>query len=178
MLWNFYDAVFFEQRVLRQHAVDAAAERAGMHVGGGFAARPALKEIGGDAVANLEAPHAGADLDHFAGAIRQRYDILAHRHPVAAARNAVITEIERAGFDLDENLPVGRIGVGPIDLGERLDTGAALRQLIGSHEIPPSRTMRLLPLARLAGLPCPRRCGPTLLRTALLTLIIPSLLIA
>src|SRR5271156_2680524 len=101
MLRNFHNAVFFQHGVLREHAVDAAAERACMHFGRWLPADPALKKVAGDAVANLKAPHTGADLDHLAGAIRERDDIFAYRHPVAAARNAEIAEIERAGFDLD-----------------------------------------------------------------------------
>ena len=50
---DFHHAVLFQQRIVREHAVDAAAERAGMRVGRGLAARPALKEIAGDAIARL-----------------------------------------------------------------------------------------------------------------------------
>ena len=86
-----------------------------VHVGRRFAAGPALKEISGDAIAGFDPRDAGADLDHFAGAVRQRDDVLAHRHAVAAAHDAEIAEIERAGVDLDQHLAMRRFGIGTLD---------------------------------------------------------------
>src|ERR1700733_197787 len=122
---NFYDAVFFQEGVIGEHAVDAAAKRARMHIGRRLAALPALKEITGDAIAGLEAADAGPDLDHLAGAIRQRDDVVPHRHAVRAANNAEVAEIKRASLDLDQDLTMARLGIGTLDRRERLDTGAA-----------------------------------------------------
>ena len=104
-----------------------------------LAARPALKEIAGDAIARLRRGCTpGSDLDHFAGAIRQRNDVLAHRHAITAAHDAEIAEIKRAGFDLDQNLAMAGLGIGTLDLDHRFDAGAALGDLIGSHGFPRS----------------------------------------
>ena len=103
-------------------------------VGRRLAAGPALEKVAGDAVAGFDPGDAGPDFDDFAGAVRQRDDVLPHRHAVAAAHDAEIAEIERAGAHFDQDLAMARfVWIGPLDLGERLDAGAALRQLIGSH---------------------------------------------
>src|SRR5262249_45600714 len=94
--WNFYDPVLLQHRIFRKHAVDAAAKRACVDIGRRLATGPALKEAPGDAVADLHTRDAGTDLDDFPRAIRQRNEILAHRHPVGTAHNAEIAEIERA----------------------------------------------------------------------------------
>jgi len=135
---NFYDAVFLEQGVFGEHAINAAAERAFVRVGRRLAAAPALKEIPGDAIANLHPRHAWTDFDRFAGAVRKRDEVFAHRHAIAAPRNGEIAEIERARLYLHQHLPMGGLGVGAIDLDERFDPGAAFGQLIGTHDFPPS----------------------------------------
>ena len=104
MRGKFDDALLLQHHVFGQHAVDAAAERARLHVWRRLAARPALEEAAGDLVADLYARDAGADLDHLAGAVGQRDDVVAHRHAVGAAHDAEIAEIERAGRDLDQHL--------------------------------------------------------------------------
>ena len=70
MRGNFHDAVLFQHHIFRQHAVDAAAERRGVHVRARLAARPALEEMSRRRGRRLR--HAGPDFDHFAGAVRQR----------------------------------------------------------------------------------------------------------
>ncbi len=112
-----------------------AAERGRLHVGRRLAAGPALEEIAGDLVADLHARDAGADLDHLAGAVRQRNDVFLRRHAVGAAHDAEIAEVERAGRDLDQHLAVAGLRLRPLDLGQRVDAGAALRQLIGTHVV-------------------------------------------
>ena len=112
---NFDDAVLLQHGIFGEHAVDPAAERARLHVGRRLAARPALKEAAGNAVADLYPGDAGADLDHFAGAVGQRNDVVAHRHAVGAAHDAEIAEIERAGRDLDQDLAVRRLRLRQID---------------------------------------------------------------
>ena len=139
---NFYDAVFLEQGVFGEHAINAAAERAFVRVGPRLAAAPALKEISGNAIASLHPRHAWTDFDHFTSAVRKRDEVFAHRHPIAAPRNGEIAEIERARLYLDQHLPMGGLGVGAIDLDERFDPGAALGQLIGAHDFPPSYSGR------------------------------------
>jgi hypothetical protein len=44
-----------------------------------------------------------------------------------------VAKIERAGRDLDQHLAIGRLGIGPLDLDQGVDAGAAFRQLVGSH---------------------------------------------
>jgi hypothetical protein len=143
---DFHHAVLFEERVVGEHAVDAAAERAQVHVGRRLAAGPALEEVAGDAIAGFDAGDARTDFDHFAGAVGERNDVFAHRHPVAAAHDAEIAEIKRAGAHSDQNLAVGRPWrIGPLDFLERLDAGAAFGQLIGSHVVPPlARVVRAM----------------------------------
>jgi len=119
---NFHDAVFCEQCIVGEHAVDAAAECAGVRVGHRLAADPALKKIAGDAVADFDTGDAGP-ISITSPAVRQRDDVVAHRHAVAAARDAKIAEIERAGFDLDQNLTVAGLGFATLDLRKRLDAG-------------------------------------------------------
>jgi hypothetical protein len=55
--------------MVTQHAVYAAAKCAGLRVRARLAARPTLKEIARNAVADLDAGDARADLDHLAGAV-------------------------------------------------------------------------------------------------------------
>ena len=78
MRWNFYSALLLEYDVFRQHAVDAASQRALVHVGCRRAATPALKEVAGNAIAHLHPRDARTDFDHFAGAVRQRNKIFTH----------------------------------------------------------------------------------------------------
>src|SRR5579885_127165 len=130
---NLHDPVFLEHDIIGQHAIDTAAERAFMHVWRRLSAGPALKEIAGDTIAGSDARHARPDLDDLAGAVRERHEILAHRHAIAAARDGIIAKIERAGFDLDQNLAIGRLRLRPFDLLQRVDAGAAFGQLIGTH---------------------------------------------
>ena len=139
---DFHRALLLQHDVFRQHAVDAAAERGRLHVGRRLAARPALEEVAGDLVADLDAGDAGADLDHFAGAVRQRNDVVAHRHAVGAAHDAEIAEVERAGRDLDQHLAMAGRRLRPLDLGQRVDAGAALGQLIGTHVLLPTSCSR------------------------------------
>jgi hypothetical protein len=139
---HLHHALLFEQRVFRQHAVDRATERVGLHIGWRLATRPALEEAAGDLVADLHTRDALANCDHLARAIRQRDDVLAHRHPVSAAHNAEVAEIERAGRDLDQDLAIGRLGIGTLGLGQRLDARAALRQLIRTHDVLPQHDGR------------------------------------
>ncbi len=132
---QFHNAVLVKHGIFGEHAVDAAAERGGVHMRPGFAGRPALKETAGDLVARFHPQHAGADLDHLAGAVGQRNQILAYRHAVAAAHDAVVAEVQRAGGDFDQHLPVKRFRHRPLDNRQRIDAGAAFGQLIGTHTL-------------------------------------------
>src|SRR5580700_9652131 len=133
MRGDFDDAVLFQHGVVGEHAVDRAAERARLHVLARLAARPALEEAARDFVADFYARDARADLDHLAGAVGQRHDLVAHRHAISAAHDAEVAEIERTGRHLDQHLTVLRFWFRQIDAGHRFYTGAALRQLIGTH---------------------------------------------
>ena len=130
---DFDDAVLLQHGIFGEHAVDRAAERARLHILARLAARPALEEAARDLVADLHTGDARADLDHLAGAVGQRHDLVAHRHAVGAAHDAEVAEIERAGRHLDQHLAVLRFRLRQIDAGHRFDTGAAFRQLIGTH---------------------------------------------
>ena len=103
---DFHRALLLQHDVFRQHAVDGAAERGGLHVRRRLAAGPAREEIAGHLVADLHPRDAGADLDHLAGAVGERDDVFLRRHAVGAAHDAEIAEIERAGGDLDQHLAV------------------------------------------------------------------------
>src|SRR5262249_41024170 len=48
----------------------------------------------------------GVDLDDLPRAVRQRNEVLAHRHSVSAAHNAEIAEIERAGLNFHHDLSI------------------------------------------------------------------------
>ena len=85
------------------------------------------KKAPGDTVAYLHAGGTGTDLDDFPRPIRERNEVLAHRHPVGTAHNAEIAEIEGAGLNFHHDLAIGRLGIGPLDLDQRIDAGAALR---------------------------------------------------
>ena len=104
-----------------------------MHRGAPVAAGPALEEAARDLVAGLNAGDAGPGLDHLAGAVGKGDEIVSHRHAVGAAHDAEIAEVERTRRDLDQHLAIGRLGIGPLDLDQRIDAGAAFRQLIGTH---------------------------------------------
>src|ERR1700733_14147218 len=132
---DFDDAVLFQHGIVGEHAVDRAAERARLHILARLTARPALEEAARDLVADLYTGDARADLDHLAGAIGQRHDLVAHRHAIGAAHDAEIAEIERAGSDLDQHLTVLRFRLRQIDASERFDSPAALLQLIGAHAL-------------------------------------------
>ena len=106
-----------------------------MHVRRWLAAAPALKEVTGNPIAYFKLRPARADLDHLAGVVRQRDDVLTHRYAIAAARNAKITKIKRASFHLDKNLAIGRLGIGMLDFDQSIDAGAALWQLVRSHVV-------------------------------------------
>ncbi len=67
---NLNDTVLLQENVFSQHAVYAAAERRGVHIGRRLAAMPALKEIAGDPVAPLHAPNPGTNFDHLTGPVR------------------------------------------------------------------------------------------------------------
>src|ERR1700724_1535271 len=75
------------------------------------------------------APH----LRHLAGAVGKRDDIIPNRHPVGAAHDAEIAEVERTRHDLNQHLAIGWLGIGALDFDQRLDAGATFRQLIGTH---------------------------------------------
>jgi hypothetical protein len=92
-----------------------------------------LEEAAGDFMADLNARDAGTDLHHLAGTIRQRNDVVTHRHSVGAAYDAEIAKIERARRDLDQYLPVRRLRIRSLDFDQRIDAGAALQQLISTH---------------------------------------------
>src|SRR5580700_6056161 len=130
---DFDDAVLFQHGIFGEHAVDRAAERARLHGLARLAARPALEEAARDLVADFYTGDARADRHHLAGAVGQRHGVVAHRHAVGAAHDAEVAEIERAGGDLDQHLAVLRLWLRQIDAGHRFYTGAALRQLIGTH---------------------------------------------
>src|SRR5262245_37116327 len=138
---DFHHALLLEHDVFGEHAVDGAAERTLLHVGRRLAAGPALEEVAGDLVANLDARDPRADLDHLAGAVRQRNDIVVHRQAIGAAHDAEIAEVDRAERHLDQHLAVRRLWIWPLDLAERIDACAALRQLPCTHEIPPTAWM-------------------------------------
>src|SRR4029078_8091159 len=109
-----------------------------------LAARPALEEISGNLVADLDPRDAGADLDHLTGDIRQRNDIVAHRQAICAAHDAEVAEVERPERDLDQHLAVRRFWIRPFDLAERIDASATLRQLPCTHVILSYRLIRRL----------------------------------
>ena len=120
MRGNFDDAFLFQHHIFGQHAIDAAAERRSVHMRARLAARPALEETAGDFVAGFDAGDAGPGFNHFAGAVRQRDEIFAHRRPIGAAYDAEVAIVERTGNDLDQHLPVKRLRRGPLDKGQRL----------------------------------------------------------
>ena len=134
MSGQLHDAVLLEHNVIRKHAVDTAAERARLGLGAGVTAIPALEEIAGDAIADLHAADAGADFDHLAGAVGERDHVRLRRHAIAAEHDRKIAEIERAGRDLHQDLPVGGLWLRQIDLSESVDAGG-LGQLECAHVI-------------------------------------------
>jgi hypothetical protein len=91
---NFDDAFLFQNHVFGKHAVDAAAERGALHMRTRLAASPALEKTAGDLVAVFYAGDAGADFNHFAGAVGKRNDVVADRRAIAAAHNAEVAKIE------------------------------------------------------------------------------------
>ena len=80
-----------------------------------LAGRPALEEAAGHLVAGLDPGNAGADLDHFAGAVRKRNEIFPHRPAIGAADDAEVAEIQRTRNDFDEYLAMERLRHRPID---------------------------------------------------------------
>ena len=101
--------------------------------GPGSPAGQRWKKAAGDLVAGLDPRDAGADFDHFAGAVGERDEIVAHRHAVGAAHDAEIAEIERTGGDFDQHLAIERLRHRPLDDDQRVDAGAGFGQLIGAH---------------------------------------------
>src|SRR5208283_224343 len=134
---NLDDAFFLQHHVFGEHAVDAAAERRGMRIRPRLAGRPALEETAGYLVAGLDARDAGADLDHFAGAVRKRDEIFPHRCAIGAADDAEVAEIQRARDDFDQYLAMQRLRQWPIDFDKGVDTRATLGQLICTHAFAP-----------------------------------------
>src|SRR5262249_58314700 len=92
--WKLYDPLFLQHRVFRKRAVDAASKRACVDIGRRLATGPALKEAPSDTVADLHASDTGTDLNDFPRAIRQRNNVLAHRHSVGTAHDPEIAEIK------------------------------------------------------------------------------------
>jgi len=74
---DFHRAVLLEYSIVREHAVNAAAQRAFVHVRRRLAAAPALEKIARNTVADFKLRHAWTGLDHLAGAVRQRNHVLA-----------------------------------------------------------------------------------------------------
>src|SRR5262245_25557833 len=107
-----------------------------MDLGRRLSSGPTLEEASRDAVADRHTRDARTGLDDFSRAVRQRNEVLANRHAVAASHNAEIAEIERASLNFHQDLPIGRLGLWPLDFDQRLDAGAPLRQLIGTHASP------------------------------------------
>src|SRR5271155_1625727 len=134
MRGNLDCTFLFQDDIFREHAIDGAAERRhGGLLRVHLAARPALKKAPGYFVADLDAGDAGADFDYLAGAVGKWNEIILHRHAVSTARDAKVAEIERTGGDFDQSLPVLRFRHRLINHGQRVDPGAALGQLIGTH---------------------------------------------
>src|SRR3979490_670330 len=96
--------MLLQHRVIPQHAVEAATQRAGMGVGFTRAADPELEEATRDSIAHLDPRYAGADLDDLPGAVRQRNEARLYRHPVGAQGNRQVAVVERAGRDLEQAL--------------------------------------------------------------------------
>src|ERR1017187_5751552 len=130
---DLYDPLLLQYCVFRQHAVDTTAKRARVRIPARLAGGPTLEEAAGHLVADLDALDAGANLHHLAGTVGQRDDVVGDWHAVGAAHDTEIAEVERAGCDLDQHLAIGRPGIGPLDLDQRVDAGAAFWQLIGTH---------------------------------------------
>src|SRR5215472_13491299 len=76
------------------------------------AGAPPLEEISGNVVANFHSRHPRTGLNHFAGAVRKRDEIVAYRHAIATAGNSEIAEIERACLHLHQHLPISGLGIG------------------------------------------------------------------
>jgi hypothetical protein len=91
---NRHDALLLEHDDLGEHAVDAAAERAGLGVGAWLAADPVLEEAARDAIADLDAGDVRADRDDLARAVRQGNHVGLRRRAVAAERDGEIAEIQ------------------------------------------------------------------------------------
>ena len=130
---NLYDPLLLQHHIFGQHSVEAAAERTCVHVRGRLAGGPALEEAAGHLVADLNPLDAGADLDHLAGAVGQRDDVVGNWHTVGTTHDTEVAEVERAGHDLDQHLAIGWLRIGPLNLDQRVDAGTAFRQLIGTH---------------------------------------------
>ena len=92
-----------------------------------------MEEAAGDLVADLHARDAATYLDHLTGAVGKRDDIVANRHPVGAAHDAEIAEVERTRHDLDQHLAIGRLRIGALDFDQGVDAGTTFWQLIGMH---------------------------------------------
>src|SRR5215813_10597431 len=136
MQWDFNRAVFLQHDLIREHAVDSTAERTFVNIGSRLAAAPALKEISSNAIADFYPRHAGADFDHFTGAVGKRDQIFTHRHAITATRNSEVAKIERAGLYSHQDLPIGRLGIRALDLRQGFNASPAFGQLICTHAQP------------------------------------------
>ena len=114
VLGDVHKAVLVQDDVVREHSVETAGE----HRAVGFARRhvalePALEDSGRDAVANLDAGDAGADLDDLAGGVRARQQRQLHAawgDAVLDHRDVAVVERDRAHPNTRFSRPERRVG--------------------------------------------------------------------
>jgi hypothetical protein len=103
------EAVFVERHVLRQHAVDGAAQRRRKVFRLEPPVQPLLKENGGDAVAYVEARDLGAGGHDFAGAIGEWHEIRLHGAGIAAELDVDIPAVQRHGVHAYQHFVLTRL---------------------------------------------------------------------
>jgi hypothetical protein len=111
MVRQFHQPLLVEQPVLRQHALDRAAQRTGGVIRGNLAANPALHEAGSDPVPDRDAGDVGANPDNLAGAVGEGDEVGQRRASGGAAGgDHQVSVIQRGRAHPHQHLAAGGAG--------------------------------------------------------------------
>ena len=102
--------LFVEQRIIGEHTVHGAAERAGQNILFDRTADPALKERPGDTVSRHEAADAGAGADNFTGAVGIGHPGIGYSTRRRIDHGHQIPVVDAVGVNTDQDLTGTRFG--------------------------------------------------------------------
>ena len=111
-LGELYDAILVEHDLLRERAVDVAAEGAFELFRGGIAVQPVLEKGAGDAIADRDLRYSFANSGDDSGAVRTGDAVGLELRIVEAFDHHQVAVVERDSVDVDDDLAGTGLGCG------------------------------------------------------------------